>query len=150
MVANHVFFTFFTEFLRYIFQKLILVQTLSSYVFILVFILPSSQSLKHLIKYSLSLQSQSKQFYIFPIAFRHIYRNCIYGKTYFLLLSLSSSLTLNVLTYPLILSNIKTNGLIYLSKNPIKYLQTVFVSPNFEITILSILTSQIFIVFFAA
>ena len=52
---------------------------------------------------------------------------------------------LNVLTYPLILGIIKTNGLIIiLNFTPIKYLELVFVSINFEITILSTLTSQIF------
>ena len=57
--------------------------------------------------------------------------------------------SVNLLTYPFILSNIKINGLITLSKYQIKYLQLVFVPINFELTILSILTSQIFIVFFA-
>ena len=57
------------------------------------------------------------------------------------------SFTLNVLTYPLILGNSKTNGLTTLSKYTIKYLEFVFVSTNFEITILSNLTSQIIIVF---
>ena len=64
--------------------------------------------------------------------------------------SLCPSLTLNVLAYPLILGIIKTNGLIALSKYSIKYLELVFVSINFEITILSTLTSQFFIGFFAA
>ena len=50
--------------------------------------------------------------------------------------SLCPSLTLNVLAYPLILGIIKTNGLIALSKYSIKYLELVFVSINFEITIL--------------
>ena len=40
------------------------------------------------------------------------------------------SLTLNVLTYPLILGIIKSNGLIALSKYPIKYLELVFVLTN--------------------
>ena len=66
----------------------------------------------------------------------------------FLYLSLYS--TLNALTYPLILGIIKTNGLIVLSKYPIKYLESVCVSTNFEITILSTLTYQIFIGLFAA
>ena len=39
----------------------------------------------------------------------------------FLFLFLSPSSTLNVLSYPLILGIIKTNGLVTLSKNPIKY-----------------------------
>ena len=67
-----------------------------------------------------------------------------------MILSLSPSLTLNVLTYALILGIIKTNGLISLSKYPIKYLELVSVSINFEITILPTLTSQIFIGFFAS
>ena len=57
------------------------------------------------------------------------------------------SLTLNFLTYPLILDNTKTDGLTTLSKYAIKYLKLVFVSMNFEITILSILTSEIVIGF---
>ena len=44
---------------------------------------------------------------------------------------------------------IKTNGLIALSKYPIKCLELVFVLTNFEITILSTLTSKIFIGLFA-
>ena len=48
-----------------------------------------------------------------------------------LILSLSLSLT-----YPLILSNIKTNGFVTLSKYPSKYLEfgrvRVFISTNFE------------------
>ena len=55
-------------------------------------------------------------------------------------LSLSPSSTLDVLTYPLILSIIKTYDLIALSKYPIKYLELVFVLTNFEITMLSKLT----------
>ena len=53
------------------------------------------------------------------------------------------SLPLNVLTYPLILSIIKTNGLIVLCKYPIKLLELVFLLTNFEITVLSTLTYQI-------
>ena len=64
---------------------------------------------------------------------------------------LSSSLNLNILTYPLILGIIKTNGLIALSNFiPIKYLELDFLSINFEATILSKLASQIFIGFFGA
>ena len=51
---------------------------------------------------------------------------------YLLFLFLSPSLSLNVLTYPFILGNIKTNGLITASKHPIKYLEIFFVSTNFE------------------
>ena len=59
-----------------------------------------------------------------------------------------SSLTLNILTYLLILGNARANGLITLSKYPIKYLELVFISSNFGITILPPLTSQIFMEFF--
>ena len=62
-----------------------------------------------------------------------------------LFLSLSPSLSLNVLTYPHILGNIKTNGLITSSKYSIKDLELFFVSVKFEIIISS--KSQIFIVF---
>ena len=56
-------------------------------------------------------------------------------------------LTLNVLTYPINLYDIKINGLITSSKNPIKSLELLFVLINFEISILSTLTSQVFIAF---
>ena len=46
-------------------------------------------------------------------------------------------LFLKLLTNPLVLSNIKTNGLITSSKYPINYLEPFFVSISFEITILS-------------
>ena len=65
-------------------------------------------------------------------------------------LSLFPSLTLNVLTYLVILGISKTNGLLTLSKYAIKYLELVFVLINFEIAILSTLTSQIFKGYFAA
>ena len=65
-------------------------------------------------------------------------------------MEMSPPLTLNVLTYPLMLGIIKTNGIIALSNFiPIKYLELVFVLTNFQITILSTLESQIFIGFFA-
>ena len=48
------------------------------------------------------------------------------------------------------LGTIKTNGFIGLSKYPIKYLELVIVSIDFEIAISSTLTSQNFIGFFAA
>ena len=57
-------------------------------------------------------------------------------------------LSLKVLTYPLISGNIKTNGLITSPKNAIKYFELFFILINFEITILSTSTSQIFVVFF--
>ena len=60
------------------------------------------------------------------------------------------SLTLNLLTHPLNLGIIKTNGLIALFKHPIKYLELLFLLTNFEITILPTLTSQVFIGPFAA
>ena len=47
-------------------------------------------------------------------------------------------LTLNVLTYPLVLGKIKSNGL------NIQW-RLHFVSTNFEITMLSLLTFQVFI-----
>ena len=65
-----------------------------------------------------------------------------------LFLSLSPSLTVKFSTYPLIVGNINTNGLITLSKYPTKYLESFFVLTNFEMTILLTSTSQIFIVFF--
>ena len=53
-------------------------------------------------------------------------------------------------TYPLILGILKTNGLIVLSNFiPSTYLELVFVSTNFEKTMLSTLTSQFFKGFFA-
>ena len=58
--------------------------------------------------------------------------------------TLSPSFTVTVLTYSLILGIIATNGAIALSKYPIKYLELVFALTNFEITVLSTLTSQIF------
>ena len=94
---------------------------------------------EHLTQCFLNLESSSKWHSIFLIASHHIY-----GKT---LLSLFSSLTLNVLTYPLILGIIKANGLITLSKYHVKYLQLVFALINFEITILSKLNSLFFIAF---
>ena len=56
-----------------------------------------------------------------------------------------NGLTLKVLRYPLILGNIKTNGVIISSKYPIKYLELFFVSTNFEMTISLTSISQIFI-----
>ena len=55
--------------------------------------------------------------------------------------------SLSVLTCPLVLDIIKTNGFIFLSKYPIKYLELVFVLTDIEITTLSTLPSQIFISF---
>ena len=59
-----------------------------------------------------------------------------------LFLSLFATLSLNFLTYPLILGNTKTKDLINLSKYPTKYLELVFVSTNFEINILPTLISR--------
>ena len=56
---------------------------------------------------------------------------------------------INILTYPLILSNINTNGYVTLPKYQIKHLELFFVSTDFEMIILSALTSQIFIGFYA-
>ena len=56
-----------------------------------------------------------------------------------------NGLALKVLRYPLILGNIKTNGLIISSKYPIKYLELFFFSTNFEMTISLTSISQIFI-----
>ena len=63
-------------------------------------------------------------------------------------LSLSPSLYLKVLTYPLILDHINTNGIATSSKYPIKCLElTIIFSNNFEITVLSKSTSYIFLGF---
>ena len=53
-----------------------------------------------------------------------------------------------IIIYSLMLGIIKTNSRMYLSKYPIKYLESVFVLTNFEITTLSTLTSQIITDFF--
>ena len=72
---------------------------------------------------------------------------CLYINLLLLFLSFSPSLPLEFLAYPLILGKIKTNGLITLSNYLIKYLELLFVSINFEITVLSASTSQIFRIF---
>ena len=51
--------------------------------------------------------------------------------------------SLKVLTYTLILGNIKTNGLITTTKNPLVYYEIFFIPIKFEVTILSTLTSNI-------
>ena len=61
----------------------------------------------------------------------------------FLFLSLSPPLSLKVQTYPTILGNIKTNGIITSSKYPIRYFELFFVSIDFEIIVLSTSTSQV-------
>ena len=48
-------------------------------------------------------------------------------KHQFIVFIFISILNLIALTYPLFLGNIKTNGLITLSKDPIKHLELVFV-----------------------
>ena len=53
-----------------------------------------------------------------------------------LLLFLSSTLSLNVSTYPWVLGNINTYGFIASSRYPIKHLNLLFISINFEMTIL--------------
>ena len=83
-----------------------------------------------------------------PLYFSNSFSLIIQEENNLLILSLSF-LYFNF-TYPLILDNIKTNGLINLSKYPTKYLELFFVATNFEIlNILPALTSQIFVVFFA-
>ena len=82
-------------------------------------------------------------FYNFLITSHHLYQKTLIF--YFIYISIFN---LTFLTYPLILGIIKTDGLIVLSKYPIKYLELVFVSINFEKTILSTLPSQIIIGFF--
>ena len=57
----------------------------------------------------------------------------------------ASWIELNVLTYQQIFGIMKTNGLITLFKYPIKYLELVPVLINIKLSILSILTSQIFV-----
>ena len=51
--------------------------------------------------------------------------------------------SLKVLTYTLILGNIKTNGLITTTKNPLVYYEIFFIPITFEVTILSTLTFNI-------
>ena len=55
-----------------------------------------------------------------------------------------------VLTYPLILGNIKSYGLTTSFKYQIKYLELFFILNNFGITMLSTPISKIFISFFGA
>ena len=76
--------------------------------------------------------------------YRHLYGKTLICCSY-LYLHLISPTSGQVSTYPLILGNIKTNGLITSSKYPIKYLESVFVLINFETNMLSTLTSRIFI-----
>ena len=80
--------------------------------------------------------------------FSNSFTSSIRKDTNLLLLFLSPSLTLNILTHPRILGNVKTNFLIILSTYAIEYLESVFDSINFDITILSMLASQMFIGFF--
>ena len=56
---------------------------------------------------------------------------------------------LKVLTYPLILGNINTDGIITSSKYPIEYLELVFVLISFEATIVPTLATRIVIGFLA-
>ena len=60
----------------------------------------------------------------------------IWKNIYLLSLSLSLFLSLKVLTYPLILGNIKTNGLLTSSKHAIKCLRLFCILINFEMDIL--------------
>ena len=76
-------------------------------------------------------------FFKFSILAQYLYSfltlsHLLYGNKNILMFT---SLTLNILIYPIILGIIKTNGLMVLSKYPIKYLQLVFVLTNFEVTI---------------
>ena len=76
------------------------------------------------------LKFYSRQFYTFLISFHHsrkkasIYRLYIYQ--------------------PIIIANILYNGLITSPKNPMEYLELIFVSINFEGTILRTIISYIF------
>ena len=79
--------------------------------------------------------------------YRHLYGKTLICCSY-LYLHLIWPTSWKVSTYPLILCNIKTNGLITSSKYPIKYLESVFVLINFETNMLSTLTSRIFIFLF--
>ena len=65
------------------------------------------------------------------------------------LVFVSPPLSSNILTYSLVLGNIKTSGLITSSNYPFKCLELFFVSTKSKMTISSTLTSQIFVGFFA-
>ena len=86
----------------------------------------------------LSFKSQPKWFYNFVKAYHHLYAKALINTLFF---------SLNVLTYSLTLGNIKTNGLITSSKHP-NQIPRIILCYNFEATILSTSTSQIFISFF--
>ena len=58
--------------------------------------------------------------------FSNSFSSSIRNNVNLLFLSLSPSLTLNILTYPLIIGIIKANGLITLSKYPMKYILSLF------------------------
>ena len=80
---------------------------------------------------------------LFQIAlyFSNSFSYSIRKDIYLLFLSLSPSLTLNMLRYPPILGIIKTNALaVLLIFIPILYLELVFVLTSFKIIILSTLT----------
>ena len=70
-------------------------------------------------------------------------------RNHFIVLNFSLSLTLKVLACLIILGNTKTNGFITLSKYPIKYLESFFVSTNFEMNILLPSASKTFLDFLA-
>ena len=118
-----------------------LVQALSPYVILFFIYLPSQA--KHLKQFGKALNSILIQI---ALNFYNSFSSFIQKDINLLLLYLS----LNILSNPLICGNIKTNNLLTLSEYLVKYLELVFVSTNFEITILSILTSQIFIGFFSS
>ena len=104
----------------------------------------STPSLKINLKWTPSFDEPCNFYFLFLLKFFFllIASYYIYGKTS------SYCFYLNALKYPLVSGNIKTSGLITLSKSPIKYLKLVFVLTNFEISILSTWTSQISIGYF--
>ena len=78
---------------------------------------------KYLIQHFLNLQFSPNSFIFFD-SFSLSTRK---DTNLFIYFFSSPSLTLNVLTHPLILGIIKTNGLKALFEYPIKYLQLVFI-----------------------
>ena len=101
--------------------------------------------LKNAVQYFANLQSWTKQFYAFLIAYHHLNQKneFIYLFSVFIFAFILKSFNISIH-----LCNIKTNGLITSYKCSIKYLELFFVSINFEIAILSTLIFLIFIVFF--
>ena len=124
------------------FNSQTVVQNLLKYVLILVFIFLSSQTGKAcnsiFFKFSILVE--------IPLCFSNSLSSSVIKEI--TLFYLSSAL--NVITYPLFLGIIKTNGLISLYKSPIKYIELAFVLTSFQITIIPTLTFQTFIGFFEA